>query len=528
MRARRRASTALYGTGAAAPATIPTSWCPPTRRRRSQRTSRSPSRAARRSARVRACSRSARDRFVVDARRRAGRRCRRCRSARGPNTIRAIARQLDGSADRRRARVHRDVSRSRRVALARDSRSRRGRRGASCSATRRSCPAVLDDPRAEVAARGSPRRTAPAMVPFAIPIDEPHGDCARAKRARARRARARRRRRTGPASCSRSPTSRAPSYGDLIDLYITLSRAATRRAGRYNGAPPRAGSMVVDARSAGRCARGDGSRGVTRSRSGTRGRRCTGTIATTNRALPPRRSTRTATRAASTTARITATSTACSRSPGCHPTLRLEALRRGLEDRALLELAATLRAGSRGVDRGVDRSARARRCERCSGVAYRRGGMGDRAAPAARPRELCVTLAAHANRRGVRADRRVLGHADDRDPAATQPYTISFRPDGGVWTTVTELAQSQRSALYEIPEVDGTIAIACKRPTARPGRGAVRDRGRPDDRALRVDRAVAAARLHARVERPGARRGQRRDAARRPGLHRRPDDRQQR
>ncbi len=45
---------------------------------------------------------------------------------------------------------------------------------------------------------------------------------------------------------------------------------------------------------------------------------------------------------------------------------------------------------------------------------------------------------------------------------ATQPYTIAFRPDGGEWTSVPEIAQSLRASTYEIPEVDGTIAIACK------------------------------------------------------------------
>jgi hypothetical protein len=45
----------------------------------------------------------------------------------------------------------------------------------------------------------------------------------------------------------------------------------------------------------------------------------------------------------------------------------------------------------------------------------------------------------------------------------TQPSTISFRPDRGDWTTVPEIARSLRSSTYEIPEQDGTIAIACKR-----------------------------------------------------------------
>jgi hypothetical protein len=46
---------------------------------------------------------------------------------------------------------------------------------------------------------------------------------------------------------------------------------------------------------------------------------------------------------------------------------------------------------------------------------------------------------------------------------ATQPSAISFRPDRGEWTTVPQIAESLRLATYELPEVDGTIAIACKR-----------------------------------------------------------------
>src|SRR5580704_6695006 len=45
---------------------------------------------------------------------------------------------------------------------------------------------------------------------------------------------------------------------------------------------------------------------------------------------------------------------------------------------------------------------------------------------------------------------------------ATQPSAISFRPDRGEWATVPEISQSLRASTYEIPDVDGTIAIACK------------------------------------------------------------------
>lgn len=46
---------------------------------------------------------------------------------------------------------------------------------------------------------------------------------------------------------------------------------------------------------------------------------------------------------------------------------------------------------------------------------------------------------------------------------ATQPLATAFKPLGGAWTTIDQVSHSERAALYEIPAVDGTIAIACRR-----------------------------------------------------------------
>ncbi|MEO7093641.1 MAG: hypothetical protein ABI175_10350, partial [Polyangiales bacterium] len=86
------------------------------------------------------------------------------------------------------------------------------------------------------------------QVPFAIPIDEPGTPDARAKvveLAKAVRAAG-----GGPTTFQFAITDDPrPEYGDLIDLYISLRtpRSANGKQWTYNGAPPRAGSMVLDA-----------------------------------------------------------------------------------------------------------------------------------------------------------------------------------------------------------------------------------------------------------------------------------------
>lgn len=85
------------------------------------------------------------------------------------------------------------------------------------------------------------------QVPFAIPIDEPRDADARASvrtlASEVRRAGG------GPGKFLFAVTDEPhDDYGDLIDLYITLrpKLADTHLRWTYNGAPPRAGSMVVD------------------------------------------------------------------------------------------------------------------------------------------------------------------------------------------------------------------------------------------------------------------------------------------
>ncbi len=87
------------------------------------------------------------------------------------------------------------------------------------------------------------------QVPFAIPIDEPRTPEARAKvvaLAQVVRAAG-----GGPNTFRFAVTDEPrPEYGDLIDLYITLAphlEGDTSPRWTYNGAPPRAGSMVLDA-----------------------------------------------------------------------------------------------------------------------------------------------------------------------------------------------------------------------------------------------------------------------------------------
>jgi len=191
-----------------------------------------------------------------------------------------------------------------------------------------------DDVRAWIAATAGT-----GQVPFAIPIDEPHGVAARANVRML--ADAAHDAGGGPGRFLFAVTDDPHAeYGDAIDLYIAPHARASDRFMRwtYNGTPPHAGSMVLDAEAP--------------------GTRTWGWIAWRwhiavwyawdalywhdrhNRrgALDPD---------------FDATSfdsgddhgnldgvLAMAAPGGCLPTLRLAALRRGLEDRALLELAA--------------------------------------------------------------------------------------------------------------------------------------------------------------------------------------------
>jgi hypothetical protein len=92
------------------------------------------------------------------------------------------------------------------------------------------------------------------QVPFAIPIDEPRTPAARRRvRALADTVRAAG---GGPTTFRYAVTDAPdPIYGDAVDLYISPDAAHLNgdRVARwtYNGAPPRAGSMVLDAESPG-------------------------------------------------------------------------------------------------------------------------------------------------------------------------------------------------------------------------------------------------------------------------------------
>ena len=86
-------------------------------------------------------------------------------------------------------------------------------------------------------------------VPFAIPIDEPRGDGAWTRVATL--AKAVRDAGGGPSTFMFAVTDEPRrEYGDLIDLYIPLTprKADTFTRWTYNGAPPRAGSFVLDAK----------------------------------------------------------------------------------------------------------------------------------------------------------------------------------------------------------------------------------------------------------------------------------------
>lgn len=207
-------------------------------------------------------------------------------------------------------------------------------------------PAVIDDPRADVAAWLAATEGT-GLVPFAIPIDEPNA----AHRANVRAlADAARQAGSGPGKFLFAVTDEPRAeYGDAIDLYITLRAHAADAFERwtYNGAPPRAGSMVLDAESP--------------------GVRTWGWIAAKYRIAiwyiwdalywHDRHN-----RKRALTPADDATSfddgedhgnlDGVLATPGCHATLRLEALRRGFEDRALIELAR--RCNSDAVAQLVD------------------------------------------------------------------------------------------------------------------------------------------------------------------------------
>ena len=87
------------------------------------------------------------------------------------------------------------------------------------------------------------------QVPFAIPIDEPHTPADRLRvRALADAVRAAG---GGPTSFRFAVTDEPhDEYGDAVDLYITLRPHrddGSRTRWTYNGAPPRAGALVLDA-----------------------------------------------------------------------------------------------------------------------------------------------------------------------------------------------------------------------------------------------------------------------------------------
>ncbi len=185
------------------------------------------------------------------------------------------------------------------------------------------------------------------QIPFAIPIDEPTADARPKLRALADAVRA-----AGGGSKFRLAVTDEPrpEYGDAIDLYIHWNAAHltgdTHPRWTYNGKPPRAGSMVVDAI--------------------TPGMRTWGWIAH-RYAIPVwyvwdalywhdrhnnKRKKIALPGPALDIARDAASFDdgedrgnldgvlALSGAGSCKPTLRLAALRRGLQDRALLELAA--------------------------------------------------------------------------------------------------------------------------------------------------------------------------------------------
>jgi hypothetical protein len=210
-------------------------------------------------------------------------------------------------------------------------------------------PAILPEDPAKVgdAVRAWIAATAgTGKVPFAIPIDEPRTPEARKKvRELADAVRAAG---GGPGKFLFAVTDAPrPEYGDAIDLYISWDAAHLtgdrHRRWTYNGKPPRAGSMVLDAR--------------------TPGMRTWGWIAHrwnidvwyvwdalywhdrhNRKGAPlPGRALDVYNNAASfrsSDGEDSGNFDGVLALPGCHPTLRLAALRRGFQDRLLLEVAA--------------------------------------------------------------------------------------------------------------------------------------------------------------------------------------------
>ncbi|MBA2539989.1 MAG: hypothetical protein H0V17_10170 [Deltaproteobacteria bacterium] len=184
-------------------------------------------------------------------------------------------------------------------------------------------------------------------LPFAIPIDEPPPKKRAAVRALADAVRAAG---GGPKTFLFAVTDEPrPEYGDAVDLYIHWNAARligdSKERWTYNGKPPRAGSMVVDAV--------------------TPGTRTWGWIAHrynipvwyvwdalywhdrhNRKGAPlPGRALVSTTDAVSFDdgedhGNLDGVLTLPDRNGSCRPTLRLAALRRGLQDRALLEAAA--------------------------------------------------------------------------------------------------------------------------------------------------------------------------------------------
>ena len=182
-------------------------------------------------------------------------------------------------------------------------------------------------------------------VPFAIPIDEPGTPEKRAQvieLAKAVRAAG-----GGPKTFRFAVTDDPrPEYGDLVDLYISLRtpRSAGGTQWTYNGAPPRAGSMVLDAATPGTRTWGwiayrwnipvwyvwDAT--YWHDRHNRKG------AALPGKALDPRVDP-TSFDAGEDHGNLDGVLVLPDRD-GCRPTLRLAALRRGQQDRRLLELAA--------------------------------------------------------------------------------------------------------------------------------------------------------------------------------------------